>query len=160
MEVATIITSSKEVISLFDKFIYSYKLMRLTGKDHDMARFESILNHKIILYYHFELNDPEEEFSYNYSEGEVETIREYYGSSPFFMFDLSYRTEALLTELLSSFYVFLIDNAVSPSDILISHPFDGLIKFEETYKVSTHLSARSQRVILQFVRRLKRYFRR
>lgn len=138
MEVATIITSLKEVIFLFDKFIYSNKQFRLTGKDQDMARFESVKNSKLVLYYHFKLNDAEKEFSYNYPEEEVKAIKQHYGSKTFFMFDLSYLTEPLLTELLTSFNSFLIDNVVSPSDILISHPFDGLKKFDEAYKISMH----------------------
>lgn len=158
MEVATIITSSKEVIALFDKFIYSKKLLRLTHKDQDTAYFENVENDKLMLYYHYILNDPEKEFSYNYPEEEVTAIKEYYGLKPFFMFDLSYRTEALLAELLSSFYVFLIDNVVSPSDVLISHPFDGLKKFDEAYKISMHWNARAQRRILKIVNRLKSLF--
>jgi hypothetical protein len=134
MEVATIIFSSKEICTLFDDFIYSYSSMQLSSKDSDTSYFDDIINNKIRLFYHYKLNDPEYEFSYNYPEEEIEQIKSFYADRQIYMFDLSYRPEKLLIDVLKGFklYVKTHDEPLL-SDILISHPFDGLKNLKKDY---------------------------
>jgi hypothetical protein len=127
MEVATIITSSKNTFFLFEKFICSYPTLVLIKKDDDTAYFQSTLHEKNKIFFHFKLNNPPKEFSYNYSNEDIVTIDRFYGKTEFLMFDLSYRPESLLTEVLSGFKAYLLKHNKELLDgILISHPFDGL----------------------------------
>ncbi len=134
MESATIISSDKDTFSLFEKFIYSFPRVRFTGKDHDMAVFQSIINDKDKLFYHFELVDPKYELSYNYSDEDILAINRFFGKKEFFMLDLSYRPESLLTEILTAFKAYLTTYKQELLlSILISHPFDGLKSLATEY---------------------------
>ncbi|WCT12934.1 hypothetical protein [Mucilaginibacter jinjuensis] len=131
MEVATIITSSKDTCALFDEFIHTYQTLYLTGKDSDTVYFTSVNNDKERLFYHYKLNDIKEEFSYNYSAQDIIKLKEFYGDKPIFMFDLSYRPETLLIEILKAFKIYVeIHRNELLKDVLISHPFDGLKSLE------------------------------
>lgn len=134
MEVATVITSSKEVIALFDTFIFSFPIFQLNFKDADTAYFENIQNSKDKLFYHFILNDVEYEFSYNYKEAEIAFIKDFFGEREFYMIDLSYKMESTLHKLFNDFKEHLMNEDKSLiSDILISHPFVGAQVFEHIY---------------------------
>ena len=134
MEVATIITSSKDTFSLFGKFIYNFPTLCLVGKDDDTAFYQSIIDGKDKIFYHFKLVNPEEEFNYNYSDEEILAINRFYGKKEFFMCDLSYRPESLLTEILTAFKEYIMTyNKELLFSILISHPFDGLKNLATEY---------------------------
>ncbi|MGF7075828.1 hypothetical protein [Mucilaginibacter sp. 3215] len=134
MEVATVITSNKDIVSLFDTFIYSFPEIRLVSKDHDTAFFQNVKHHRGKLYYHFELDDVEQEFSVNYKVNEVNFIKTFFKEKKIFMFDLSYTSDSILTDLFRGFKEYLIaKNDSLPGDILIGHPFDGIKKFEIDY---------------------------
>lgn len=134
MEVATIITSSEHICTLFDKFIYSYPLLYLYQKDDDTAYFKNDIDDKFKLFYHYKFNEPKTEFSYNYSEVEISEIKNFCGNRPIYMFDLSYRSENILAEMLKEFrlYVKTHDEKLL-SYVLISHPFDGLKRLDKEY---------------------------
>ena len=131
MEVATIITSSKDTISLFDKFIYSYPRLNLYAKDYDTAFFRNVLNDRDKIWYHYVLNDVEDEFGYNYPEEEIEIIKKHFGQRDILMFSLSYSTENLLLQVLDAFRTYISErNEELLRDILIRHPFDGIKNLE------------------------------
>jgi len=134
MEVVTIFTSHKEVLHLFEQFIYSYPRLYLTYRDDDTAYFEGINDDKSQLYYHYKLNDPEHEFSYNYSAEDVAVLRKFYINKHIFMFDMSYKPENLLTEILKAFRTYIKSrNENLLPDVMISHTFDGLKILEKDY---------------------------
>jgi hypothetical protein len=134
MEVATIITSDKDVLSLFHTFIYSFPMVQFIGKDHDTAFFHNKENIKDKLYYHFKLDDVEQELNINYKKSEIIQIKNFFGEKVIYMFDLSYTLEHLLTTLFKSFKEYLIqENEYLIATILIGHPFEGIKSFESEY---------------------------
>jgi hypothetical protein len=134
MEVTTIITSNKEVIRLFDTFIFSFPIFQLNFKDDDTAYFANIQNSKDMLFYHFILNDVEHEFSYNYKEAEISFIKRFFDKKEIYMVDLSYKAESTLTQLFKDFKKHLIErDKTLISEVLISHPFNGIRVLEYDY---------------------------
>lgn len=128
MEVATIFTSENEAILLFDRFIYSYTKILFGSKDRDTAYFESRETGRNLLYYHYQLNDIDHEFSYNYSADDVAIIKREYEGKKFYCFDLSYKSEDFLGVLLMDFTEFLkLERRELILNILISHPVKGLL---------------------------------
>lgn len=75
MEVASIITSSKSTIRLFEEFILTYNKLQLQEKDSDTIYFSKHLNDKLEIYYHYLLNNLQDEFSYNYKEDDINKIQ-------------------------------------------------------------------------------------
>ena len=97
-------------------------------------RIHSIENTKHRLFYHYKPNDAKHEFSYNYSESDIDEIKKRCVDKSILMFDMSYRPEELLIELLKEFKSYIKKhNEELLSDILISHPFDGLKKLNTDY---------------------------
>lgn len=129
MEIASIITSEIAVVSLFDTFIYSFPFIQLLRKDHDTAFFSNVINKKDKLYYHFKLDDVDQEFLVNYTEQEINQIKKEFGEKPIYMFDLSYTTEDLLSKTIEEFknYLMIHDESLVPH-VLLSHPFEQLKK--------------------------------
>ncbi|PTQ95596.1 hypothetical protein C8P68_105101 [Mucilaginibacter yixingensis] len=132
MDTATIITSSQEVIARFDKFIYAYPALRYQSKDQDTAFFCSTDNERVRLFYHFKLEDPEYQFKWNYPKENADCIRSFYNSQPFFMIDLSYRSEDMLFVLIRYFKDYLLQHDKEGlSTVLFSDKDFNLIKLEE-----------------------------
>lgn len=128
MEVATLFTSTSEVISLFDEFIYSYPKIVLEGKDADTAYFNDPETGKRQLYYHYKLNDVNYEFSYNYSEDDIAVLKRDLVGDQIYCFDLSFRSNDFLRMLLVDFVEYLKHTGKElTSDIIISHPDKGLL---------------------------------
>jgi hypothetical protein len=126
MEVLTFFTINKEILNAFDKFIYEYDKLVLSSKDDDTAYFK--LNGNSEIYYHFVLNDIEEEFSYNYSEKDITTIKLFFGKEDFYSFDLSYRQESFLRKFIIDFKNHLSQKAKKlENEVLLSHPHLGLM---------------------------------
>lgn len=130
MEVATLFTSSSDVLLLFDSFIYSYSKIIFDGKDSDTAFFNDLKTGKRQLYYHFNLNDVSYEFSYNYSEEDQNSIRRFLESDKIFSIDLSFSSDEFLEMLFDDFTKYLGDRHKGEliTDIVISHPHKGVFK--------------------------------
>jgi hypothetical protein len=128
MEVASIFSSEKEFVNLFYKFTKSYEKLYQSGEDDDTAYFENKESGKNELFLHFELDDVEHEFSYNYSEEVVEGIRKYFDGYSIYLFHISYKGNLFLKDFFKSFINFLQkQNDFTLTKILLHHPFDGLI---------------------------------
>lgn len=127
MEVISIFTSERELVNLFYEFINSFDRFSLSTIDKDTAYFVNKENGKNEIYFHFELNDVENELSYNYSEKDVEYIKKYFDGFPIFLFDVSFRDKFILNDLLQAFASFLREKKkITVEKMLLSHPFDGL----------------------------------
>jgi hypothetical protein len=130
MEVATLFSSSSEVLSLFDSFIYSYPKIIFDGKDSDTAFFNDLKTGKRQLYYHFKLNDVPYEFSYSYSEEDQNSIRMFLNGDKIFSIDLSFSSNEFLEMLFDDFMKYLGDRHKGElvTEIVISHPHKGVFR--------------------------------
>lgn len=134
MEILSFFSANNETLNLFSEFIYSYPKVKLSGKDNDTAYFTRNKNHNEI-YFHFIPDEIEEEFSYNYTEEEQALISSHFGNKKFFLFDISFRNELFLSEMLIDFKCYLINQDRMEQDILISHPHKGIIKFDINHAI-------------------------
>lgn len=126
MEVLSFFISKKSVLLAFDQFIYGYEKLKLSAKDGDTAYFTKDGRNE--LYYHYLLDDIDTEFSYNYPEEDTQAIKAFFKGRDFYLFDLSYREELFIEELLKDFKNFLKKKGEKfENEILISHPHQGLI---------------------------------
>lgn len=126
MEVATLFTKDLNIFDLFGKFIYGYDKLEYTGRDEDTAFFSLKGNSKHDIYYHFKLNDTEKEFSYNYSESEIEYVRKIFGDSQIFSVDISCKDIRVFNQLLEDFKEYLRSEKRSKIELIISDPFKGM----------------------------------
>lgn len=131
MEVLSFITKSPDFIDKFGSFLKAYNNLILGDQDIDTLYF---INPKIgcnVIYFHFVPNNLEEEFSYNYTNKEQEEIIKYLGNGEIHLFDIQFRDEVFLMQLLKDFKEYLIFQTEYSSDnILISHPHKGIQKFQ------------------------------
>lgn len=129
MEIASIITSSKNIISLFEEFILTYNKLQLQEKDSDTIYFSKHLTDKLEIYYHYLLNNVEDEFSYNYKEDDINKIRQHFKGLDIYIFDLSFRDNVFFQEMMRDFETFLSNRGeeYNAMQVLISHPHDGII---------------------------------
>jgi hypothetical protein len=131
MEVLSFFSNNSELVNLFDDFITNSKLVKLSSKDADTKYFTKPNSDRNEIYFHYLLNNIEDEFSYNYSEDEQKEIREYFGTSNFYLFDIQYKDELFLQSLLSDFQNYLKDrNKFDEQKILLNHNTKGVIPFE------------------------------
>jgi hypothetical protein len=128
MEVAAIFSSEKELVNLFYKFTNSYDKLYLSAKDNDTAYFENRDSGRNEIFLHFELDDVEHEFSYNFSQEDVEEIRNYFTGYSIYLFYISYRGNLFFEEYFQSFVTYLQQqNDFTLTKIILHHPFDGII---------------------------------
>jgi|SoiMethySBSTD1v2_1073268.scaffolds.fasta_scaffold2026274_2 hypothetical protein len=129
MEVASIITSDKEVVSLFKDFILSYVKLKLQEKENDTMYFSRNPGKELEIYYHYLLNDMIKEFSYNYTPQEINVIKDYFGDVSLFIFDVSFKDEQFFKEMMSDFEMFLNDKNKREviKHVLLSHPHRGIV---------------------------------
>lgn len=138
MEVLSFITSKAEVIDLFKEFIHSYDKLLLQKEDNDTSYFSKKGGNHLEIYYHYQLNDVSEEFSYNYTKEDIDKIRSYFTDKELFIFDLSFRDENFLREMMDDFqqYLHLHDKKHLISDVVLSHPFTGIIQLLNNNKAA------------------------
>jgi hypothetical protein len=78
------------------------------------------------------LNDIEEEFSFNYTENEQQAIKDYFGDSDFYLFDIQYKDELFLNNLLIDFQNFLKDRSeLDFQKILLNHNIKGVVPLQD-----------------------------
>ena len=105
MEVASLFTNRKSDVEKFEEYLKINSGLVCLKRDQDTAYFSNKTNNINELYYHFELNDIEEEFSYNYSEDDAKFINAFFGKGDYFLIDISYRNSQKLINLLNKFYL-------------------------------------------------------
>ncbi len=138
MEVLSFITSNAEVIDLFKEFIHSYDKLLLQKEDNDTSYFSKKGDNRLEIYYHYQLNDVSEEFSYNYTKEDIDKIRSFFTDKELFIFDLSFRDENFLRDMIGDFqqYLHLHEKKHLISDVLLSHPFNGIIRLSKNNKAA------------------------
>lgn len=128
MEVVAIFSSEKDLVNLLYTFTNSYQKLYLSGKDNDTAYFSNRNTGRHEFYFHFELDNVEHELSYNFSEEDVQKIRNYFSAYAIYLFYISYRDNQFLQEFFQAFVNELErQNEFAKTKILIHHPFDGLV---------------------------------
>lgn len=137
MEVLSIFSSNSELVNLFDDFMANYNLVKLSSKDADTKCFTRPNSDRNEIYFHYLLNNIEDEFSYNYSEDEQKEILDYFETSDFYLFDIQYKDELFLNNLILDFQNYLKDrNEYDKQKILINHNTVGIVPvqyFKATY---------------------------
>lgn len=130
MEVLSFITQNPDLINKFGHFIKSYDRILLNNKDSDTEYFINPNTEQNEIYFHFVSSDFEKEFSYNYSDEDKIIIIDYFGNSALRYFDIQFRNEKFLQQLLIDFKKYLRDQTQGEIEkILISHPYKGMIVF-------------------------------
>lgn len=115
MEVFSIITSSKKILVYFEEFIYNYSKLKLKYKDRDTAYFINSLTGENEIYYHY-IPIEKEEYDYNYSDSEKLLIENYFKDDTIFIFDLQFKNDLFLNELLQDFKNYIKMNCSFSSD--------------------------------------------
>jgi hypothetical protein len=103
-------------------------LVILSSKDADTNYYTKPNSDRNEIYFHYLLNNIEDEFSYNYSEDEQKEILYYFETSNFYLFDIQYRDELFLNKLILDFQKYLKDiNEYDNQKILINHNKMGIV---------------------------------
>lgn len=127
MEVFSIITSDKNILEKFEKFIFNYSKLKFDFKDESTAYFKNPIDNKNEIYYHFIPIDFEE-ILINYSKLEIDYFQNKIGDI-LYIIDLQYRDEEFLKQMLNDFKIYLNKNSFIKIDtrLLYSHPFKGIV---------------------------------
>lgn len=132
MNVLPLFSDNKELVNYFDSFLYQYDKVYLANQNTDTKYYTKTNSERIEIYFHYLLNDIEEEFSYNYTENEQQVIRDYFGDCDFYLFDIQYKDESFLKNLLIDFQIFLKDKSKLDSQkILLNHSIKGVVPLQD-----------------------------
>jgi hypothetical protein len=127
MEVFTIISTNKNVKKLFFDFLQSNNTLVRSGKDIDKIYYQYKFDHRCRLYFYYEYLDFNDELRYNYDEADRKKIKNAFNTTELYAFDISYNCE-LIEGILEGFREYLKKKNID-FEILISHPFKGVISF-------------------------------
>lgn len=131
MEVLSFFSNNSELVNLFDDFITNSKLVKLSSKDADTKYFTKPNSDRNEIYFHYLLNNIEDEFSYNYSEDEQKEILDYFETLDFYLFDIQYKDELFLKNLILDFQNYLKDrNEYDKQKILLNHNTSGIVPIQ------------------------------
>lgn len=131
MEVLSFITQENDFADRFGAFLAGYKNLILQSQDNDTLYFVNPETGKNEIYFHFLPNNTDYEFSYNYTKEELEEIINYFGNENICLFDIQFRDETFLQQLLKDFNDYLNLNYKNRSDkVMISHSLNGIMKFK------------------------------
>lgn len=138
MEVLSFFSNNKNLINYFDNFLNNHSKLFLYAADKDTKFFRKMNSDKNDIYFHFHLLDIKNELSFNYRKEDVKKIYKYFKGCSIYLFDIQYRDENLIRELILNFNEFLKEIISSDNNlkILISHPFDGLESMNEIILIS------------------------
>jgi hypothetical protein len=103
MEVLSFIISDKLIIDCFRSFIKSYNKLEFRDQDSDTEFYRDPSSGRNEIYFHFIPNDTEEELVLQYTNEEQDKIRTYFFGKNIFIFDIQYRNEIVLNDLLDNF---------------------------------------------------------
>lgn len=107
MEVLSFIISDKLIIDCFRCFIKSYNKLEFSNQDIDTEFYRDPSSGRNEIYFHFIPNDTEEELVLQYTNEEQDKIRTYFFGKNIFIFDIQYRNEIVLNDLLDNFNDYL-----------------------------------------------------
>lgn len=132
MEVATFLTSNKEIYNSLERYILSYDELILTSKDKDTIYFRAKDTGKHEIYYHFN-NNIADEFSYNFEKPAQKKIKKYFGGKEIYLVVFSFRRVAFFERFILNFISSLLlgDPFDVRSEILLDDPFKGLLHLNE-----------------------------
>jgi hypothetical protein len=132
MEILPFFSNSSDFVNLFNDFIDNYPAVKLSDQDVDTKFYIKVNSDRNEIYFHYLLNDIEEEFSYNYTENEQQAIKDYFGDSDFYLFDIQYKDELFLNNLLIDFQNFLKDRSeLDFQKILLNHNIKGVVPLQD-----------------------------
>jgi hypothetical protein len=128
MEVASLLTTEKNVETLFKEFIFNYEPLLFESQDENTYYFTNRTTGKYEIFYHFN-NNVDYELSYNFSPKNLSFISSYFGSEPIFLIDISFSNKTFFLVLMRRFIDYLIikDDGESLSKIIIDDPFRGVL---------------------------------
>lgn len=132
MEVLSFIISDQLIIDCFRCFIKSYNKLEFSNQDIDTEFYTDPSSGRNEIYFHFIPNDTEEELVLQYTNEEQDKIRTYFFGKNIFIFDIQYRDEIVLNDLLDNFNDYLKNKEIGLNkEVLLSHPFEGIKCLEE-----------------------------
>lgn len=130
MEVLSFITKRSDFTGMIRSFFKDYYCLILDNQDDNTQYFTNAKTGRNEIYFHFVADHADDEFSYNYTDQEKEEIIKYLGHEEIHIFDIQFRDEVFLQQLLKDFKEYLnYQTEYSSDSILISHPHKGILKF-------------------------------
>lgn len=137
MEVLSIFSNNKSVVDLFDDFILHYHSLKLDTECEDTKYFINLKTGRNEIYFHFIFNSKKHELIRDYTKKEQKFIFDFFENKEFYFFDIQYRDELFLNNLLIDFQNFIKDSSkFDLQKILINHCIKGIVPlqdFEATY---------------------------
>jgi len=132
MEVLCFFSSDNNLISHLESFLNCYAGLVLGFRDKDTAYYENPKTNRNEIYFHFIPNALEHQFAINYTRAEENHIRNFFEERDVCSFDIQYRDERFLIELLKKWKYYLEAQGVAvDKQILIDHPHRGVLRFSE-----------------------------
>lgn len=129
MEVLTIFSNNKNIVGLFDDFLSNYKLIKLDTECDDTKYFINLKTGRNEIYFHFIFSDIEHELIRDYTGKEREFISDFFENKKFYFFDIQYRDELFLNNLLIDF---LKDRSkLDLQKILLNHSIKGIVPLKD-----------------------------
>lgn len=129
MEVLSFISQRSDLINTLVSFLEDYDNLILDYQTDDTLFYISPTTKRYEIYVHFLHNNIEKEFSYNYTQEEQNILNRFFGEK-LYVFDIQFRSEDFLNNLLAGYKQYLFNQGFSVSkQVLISHPFKGILNF-------------------------------
>ena len=132
MEVLTFFSSNKHLVNYLGDFLKNYPKLSFSSESEDTIYFKNPKTGKNEIYLHFIHHDINHEFTRDYTCEEQNFIEQKFKGQGFFFFDIQFKDESFLHDLLITFKKYLIDfDDAIQSDILLSHPHKGLLNLDQ-----------------------------
>ena len=126
MDMISFFANNEVINKQFNNFLSNNINLTLDNIDSDTKYFKlKNANHREI-YYHFEFNNIQDELSFNYNLDENIVIKNYFGCENIFLFDVQYRNQKFMDNILVEFEIFIKCN-VNKYKVLIYHPIKGFL---------------------------------
>jgi hypothetical protein len=128
----SIFSENEDFVKHFDDFICNYDKLCLANQNEDTKYFTNVITNRNEIYFHYLLNSVEYEFSYNYSDKQKQSIKDFFGTSVFYLFDIQYRDELFLKSLMLDFHYYLKRRKEClQQKVLLYHSVRNIITFED-----------------------------
>ncbi|PLK43914.1 hypothetical protein [Emticicia sp. TH156] len=128
MEVLSFFSKDKEFVHKLDNFLLSYPSLELDSEFSDTKYFLNIKTKRNEIYFHFLFNNVGHEFVRDYTEEEQKYIKGFFDNEKFYFFDIQFRNEKFIQQLLQDFKGYLNRyNGYQENSVLINHPHKGIM---------------------------------
>lgn len=132
MEVLTFFSNNEHLVDYLGDFLKNYSKLEFSSTSEHTVYFKNPKTGKNEIYLHLIHHNINHEFIRDYTETEQEFVKLFFKHKEFFFFDIQFRDESFLKDLLEAFKVHLSqDVEMSQASIILSHPHKGFLTLDQ-----------------------------